>query len=159
MSAAASTAHWAAQRRPPVRRRDSLRRRRPRGCFIAPTLGSPFLGRRSHRRLLLTLWVQDGVNEGSDRPSDERSDDEYPQLAESVASDEERRTDAPSGIDRGPVDRDADEMDKRESQADDEAGNQCVACTSRYGKDHEHEQEREDDFGHKRAAALAWMIE
>ena len=121
MSAVASTTHWAATRRGPAGQAYGQASAQAARVFHCADFRQPVPRAQEPPTPPLTLWVQDAINEGSDRPSDERSDDEYPQLAESVASDEQRRTDAPCGVDRGPVDRDTDEMDQRESEADHEA--------------------------------------
>src|SRR6516162_8711696 len=98
------------------------------------------------------------VHPASQQPGDHRADDrgqpEQPELADILATGEQRRSGAARRIDRGVGDRDRHEMDQGQSEADRDAGKTCSGTLRRAPDDDEEEKERHHHF-HKKASPEA----
>src|SRR5436190_7612020 len=84
------------------------------------------------------------VDTGGNQRSEDRRDDEQPELTQSPSTNKDRRSDAARRIDRRVRYRDTHQMDEREHQADRNTGKTDRRLDIRCAKDCKHQEECEN---------------
>ena len=108
-----------------------------------------FFLEKSRELLFFVFAGDDSVDESREDAACERSDDEYPDVGEGVAADEERRSEGAGGVDGGTGEGDSEDVDKGKGEADNETRYVAVLSFGGNAEDGENENAGEDDFDDK----------
>ena len=113
------------------------------------------------RRLGRFIWIDDAPYKGRQCCTDERADDEDPQVSQCRSALEERRTDGTCRVDRRTRITDADEVDKHERQANGQASKarRGAVRPSRCAQHNQHEDTGKEDLGLLSARDLITALE